>query len=330
MGKYQKFGILLDQGIRMLAAARGIKDGAMYRDLADRLGFSANTLYGWKRGERLPEPEVIAQLAHWFGESGKMDKTWLEQFLKAGGYPLTELTYLLPKPLIVESDQSQISSKGDVQKESPEIFLSAQSHLPKTTVLQPKLLADNFIQEFRLKRIFTPAQQLPLAVSWADQMANFDFLGLNWSVLFGFSLALVKADSLSQTRIMELSQQFIEFNNRLARRPQELQLPVLAQWLTFTMAGVICFIFEDGCTEELITFIGDQKQGSPAFDKGVLSLLWIQTKATCLAWTVDLNAGRLYKHLGRRPDGSNYHARQVIKQTTELENIIQAIICPRQ
>lgn len=160
-------------------------------------------------------------------------------------------------------------------------------------------------------------------------MANFDFLGLSWSVFFGFSVALVKADQLSQTRIAELSQYFIDFNNRLARRPYELQLPVLAQWLTFTMAGVICFVFEDGCTEEWVNFIGDQKQGSPAFDKGVLSLLWIQNKATSLAWTVDLAAGRLYKHLGQQPDGSNYHARQVVKQAAELENILQAIITTR-
>jgi LuxR family glucitol operon transcriptional activator len=83
---YHLFGKLLTQGITALAANRRQSIGLLQKQLAESLGISANTVYGWRRGERLPDSEIAAELARKFVRGWNADETWIEQFLAAAEY----------------------------------------------------------------------------------------------------------------------------------------------------------------------------------------------------------------------------------------------------
>jgi transcriptional regulator with XRE-family HTH domain len=85
---YYQFGELLTEGIKRSAKNRSVVQ--TQEDLAYRLGVSFNTIYTWRRGEHLPEPELVAEIARYFVESWGPDATWTKKFLNKGEYGTAE------------------------------------------------------------------------------------------------------------------------------------------------------------------------------------------------------------------------------------------------
>lgn len=81
---YMAFGDLLTAGIKQLALQASMK--AIQEDLADKLGYSASAIYAWRRGEHLPEPKVIEELARIFVQEWQADQEWIDIFLEKGNY----------------------------------------------------------------------------------------------------------------------------------------------------------------------------------------------------------------------------------------------------
>jgi len=85
--QYAAFGALLTEAIKNLARTRRQRVGPVQQDLANRLGYSVDAIYVWRRGEYLPDdPEVVALLARAFVAGWEADRQWVTQFLEKGEY----------------------------------------------------------------------------------------------------------------------------------------------------------------------------------------------------------------------------------------------------
>lgn len=314
--KYRRFGELMREGIDRLAAGQPAKSrGQILMGLADDLNCSTDAIYVWQRGEHLPgDPEIVAGLARIFVKAWGADQSWIERFLAAGEYyGIQELT-------------GQLFGQNDQTGDTPEPPLAPER--PALARVNP-LTGNGFIREFGMLREFVPVENLGVAPEVASLGENLDFVGIKWSSFFGFTVALVKADELSRDQIKGLSGEFFRFNDLLYKNPEGLRVSRIARWLAFTLSGVICFVFEGGCSDELVTFIGEQKQGSPAYDEGITSLrVAVQHCATSFSWSVDLRARRVYKHLGKQPERSNYHVRRTVAEVARLEDNLKTILQP--
>ena len=84
--QYEGFGRLLIEGIKKLNAIRRDSMDQTHKALAEELGVSSRTIYDWRRGKRLPDPDSVAQLARIFVETGDADQAWIAHFLEKGQY----------------------------------------------------------------------------------------------------------------------------------------------------------------------------------------------------------------------------------------------------
>jgi hypothetical protein len=186
---------------------------------------------------------------------------------------------------------------------------------------------ETFLHNFKLKQIYTPREKLPLSDKALHLVQELDFIGVKWSNVFGFTVGLIQADGLSLEQIQAVSEQFVAFNNLLYRNPKELQIPNLVWLVAFTLGGVLCFVFEQGSSPEVASFVESQKKGSPAYDQGSLSLGWtVQTRATTFIWTVDLKDRQVYRHFGKQPDKLSYHTRQMTKELAALREVLKDVL----
>ncbi|NJN95110.1 MAG: hypothetical protein HC875_13895 [Anaerolineales bacterium] len=80
------FSRLLEEGIKKLAAVRRVSLRQAHDNLADRLAVSTRTIYDWRKGKRLPQPELVAGLAHVFVSHGETNSAWVRAFLLKGEY----------------------------------------------------------------------------------------------------------------------------------------------------------------------------------------------------------------------------------------------------
>lgn len=83
---YISFGNLLTEGIKKHALQEQIDLVPAQHQLAERLGYSFNALYTWRRGEHLPPPNTIESLAEFFTKTRVADRTWISRFLEKGEY----------------------------------------------------------------------------------------------------------------------------------------------------------------------------------------------------------------------------------------------------
>jgi transcriptional regulator with XRE-family HTH domain len=81
---YLAFGELLTEAIKQLALQATMR--MVQEDLAERLGYSSSAIYAWRRGEHLPEPQVIAELARLFVQEWQADQQWINDFLEKAQY----------------------------------------------------------------------------------------------------------------------------------------------------------------------------------------------------------------------------------------------------
>ncbi len=86
MKPYYTFGLLVSEGIKKTALKRRQNHGQTHIDLAHHLNVSPTTVYGWRKGERLPSTDIIPELASFFAQEGKMDALWFDKFIHAAEY----------------------------------------------------------------------------------------------------------------------------------------------------------------------------------------------------------------------------------------------------
>jgi hypothetical protein len=127
------------------------------------------------------------------------------------------------------------------------------------------ILSTDLVQDSRLK------------VLKSKQFA-FDFLGIRETGISIDGFAVVDADDLSE-------QEISNFHNGFFSMLREWR-PSFFLKRAYKKNGLICFIFEKGCTAEDILFILSQKRDSnPAIDS-----------ALTVSWVVDLSMKQVYTH----------------------------------
>lgn len=199
-------------------------------------------------------------------------------------------------------------------------FITVDKEIP-----QPITFA-KLLPEIKLKRQYTPIQQLDLKPETVMLVEDFSFVGIKWWSVFAFTVGFIQADGLNKTEIEDKIDRFIQFNDKLYRDPKGLDISWPVWFVGFTLGGVVCLVFEDGCSEELIDFIDQKRSDSQAYGQGISAMFWVQTKSTSLIWAVDLKAKQLYRHQGKQPDGTNYHARTMVQECEQLEKLINDIL----
>ena len=72
-------------------------------NLANTLGVSEDTIYGWRRGDRIPDPSQIEQFAQIFVSGWQADTNWVNRFLEAAQYSPPRAIEALNKSLFGSS-----------------------------------------------------------------------------------------------------------------------------------------------------------------------------------------------------------------------------------
>ena len=103
---YSAFGQLLTEGIKRLAGDQSLTTAQ--RELAQDLGYSVSTIYRWRRGESLPQPQMIETLARVFIQKEVADRDWITRFLKKGLYGLPWPVDTIVDALFVEGSENRV------------------------------------------------------------------------------------------------------------------------------------------------------------------------------------------------------------------------------
>jgi hypothetical protein len=84
---YPRFGEQMDHLVRVLVAVKGWSFCKAVTHIAETIGYSPDSIYRWRRGERYPrQEEILEQLAE-IGKDAGLDRVWGESFLNAGRHP---------------------------------------------------------------------------------------------------------------------------------------------------------------------------------------------------------------------------------------------------
>lgn len=134
---HREFGNLLSEGIKQLAITRRAPIGIVQDELAEKVGYSANAIHVWRRGEHLPVPQVVEALARIFAQGWQADEAWIKKFLKKGEYEPAKardalILELFPVPIPppeISSVKSSLTSASGQSGPRPDLglgfFLSA-------------------------------------------------------------------------------------------------------------------------------------------------------------------------------------------------------------
>lgn len=182
-----------------------------------------------------------------------------------------------------------------------------------------------FIEEIKSK--YKSLSTLTLAKDINLLIKQFDFFGVEWSNFFGFTVAIIKADSLKKEEIESLFKTFKQVNDYLYKTPNALELSYLVWLATFTLSGVVCFVFEKDISPVIREFIQSQQQAAAAYEKGFSSFFWVQSSSTSLSLAINLDSNSITHSIAKnkQPDNSNLHAINTIKHLNKLEGSIQQI-----
>ncbi len=131
---YRRFGKLLTEGIKRLDRQKPLV--IVQEELANKLGYSLSMIYAWRRGEHLPDPDIIEQLAGIFVKRGQATPLWINDFLKKGAYGSPQAAEVFSKKLF---GKRALSHEIDQHSppEQPQVPEQAQ---PKTEALPPPFI----------------------------------------------------------------------------------------------------------------------------------------------------------------------------------------------
>jgi len=131
-----------------------------------------------------------------------------------------------------------------------------------------------------------PVAELALADTTPLKAEAFDFLGvrLYWGSIT--SIAFVRAGDLTRLQIQGICEQFFSITKALAPLAGRLQISTAFKTAAVSLAsyGILCFVFEGGCRDDLMAFVQRQKRGD------------FMKKEYALFWVVDAQAGKVHAH----------------------------------
>ena len=84
---YPRFGEQMDRLVYALVANKNWIVRKAVAHIADRVGYSTDSVYRWRRGERYPRQEEVLELLAKIGKEAGLDRVWGESFLRAGRHP---------------------------------------------------------------------------------------------------------------------------------------------------------------------------------------------------------------------------------------------------
>lgn len=129
-----------------------------------------------------------------------------------------------------------------------------------------------------IDRLIRELQHDPQCKPIKSKLFNADFIGVRETLLTVDAIALIKADTLTEAEITALHYSY--FDLLAAWRPSSFLKRGLKK------NGLLCFVFEDGCTAEDILFILRQKRDSnPVIDAALV-----------MSWVLDFDSMQLYTH----------------------------------
>jgi len=118
---YFAFGEMVTEGIKQLALRASMRK--VQDELAQQLGYSPSAIYSWRRGEHLPEPEVIEKLARIFVEGWQADQDWINNLLEKGEYGPSPAVVALNEELFGQqpSPEAMQARAGEAHQADPAI-----------------------------------------------------------------------------------------------------------------------------------------------------------------------------------------------------------------
>lgn len=105
MRKYRRFGELLEQSIKKRASTPDQSIGSVQQRLMELLSISQSTLYDWRNGKYLPQPELIPKMARIFVQEWQFDQKWLKDFLEATEYGPKSAVEMIKHELCGDNNQ---------------------------------------------------------------------------------------------------------------------------------------------------------------------------------------------------------------------------------
>lgn len=295
-------------------------------------GVNRSTITRYESGKHTPPVEYLACLAQLWLEHWGRDETARPELQKALLKQINRAAQDLREPPFADwAEVTDIATgyvAGQRRNQPPSGSVAAQpAPAAESPSPPPDLPFASFVELFELERAFAPRTALPLSPHAGRLSEAFDFVGVKWSNIFGFTVGVVRADARAEPELEAYSRRFIAFNDWVYWHRKELDVSFLAWAVAFTLGGVLCFVYEQGCSKTVVDFIGQQRKESPAYRQGGTSLGWsVQTSATTFSWTIDLAARRVYRHTGKHPDKLSYHTRQMLREMDFLEATFKKIL----
>lgn len=133
---------------------------------------------------------------------------------------------------------------------------------------------------------FKPVEELNLPEIQALPKEGFVFVGAReyWGSVA--SIGLVQADGLTEDEIKTLCERFFAITKSLKKYANVLVVHTLkgSGAVQLGSFGLLCFVYENGCSRDLIEFIQKQKRGSAS------------EKHYAVYWVLDPSARQVHTH----------------------------------
>lgn len=120
----------------------------------------------------------------------------------------------------------------------------------------------------------------------AEALSGLDFVGAknHWGSVA--LVGLVRADGLEPAEIVTKTGTFDELTRSLHRYADVLDVFTMRGSASVKLGsfGVLCFVFEQGCTKDLVELVRAQRRGAAA------------KKEYTLTWSIDVRTGKVHDH----------------------------------
>ncbi|MEM7112000.1 MAG: helix-turn-helix transcriptional regulator [Chloroflexota bacterium] len=283
--------------------------------LAGRIGVDNSLIARWEKGQRtVPKTrETHLALLKVFAENHVLaDCNEAQAFLKlADMRALTETEYKRHLASRVKWPFSPTQADEEDDKARPSY--------------------DDFLQEIRLSRSYTELTKIESAKPVHPLAARFDFVGIQWTNFFAFSLAVIQIDTLRKPEIVAKVEAFKELNNTLYTKRRLLEISRLLGWLTYTNGGILCFVFANGMattqqdiegTLARLDFLNNLRQEGETYADPI-GTGKVLTTASTFVWGYDLQGDRVFETVGKKPVQLNYHIAKINQKSAAVVDLLK-------
>ncbi|GAB4168698.1 MAG: hypothetical protein Fur005_30020 [Roseiflexaceae bacterium] len=168
---------------------------------------------------------------------------------------------------------------------------------------------------------FRSVLDLALPTPSSTLTAPFDYIGVRWNATFGFTIGVLRGDTLSSEDIQQYCNHFALLTNTIYNHSHILDIGFLQRTLLFTMAGLLLVVFEQGSSSTARAVVASAQRPGPTYSEGVVSASSAK-QATTLFWSVDLAQRQIYRHTGKQSSGWNFHIQWTNEALDEIDTLI--------